>query len=129
VGTDVFSLHPDFDGGALGRAADADFRLFCRLTADLERGVFVNLGSAVVMPEVFLKAVSLARNLGFRQEGLFTVNMDFLQQYRPRVNVVERPTRGRGRGVYLVGHHEIMFPLLAALAREYAASGDFDEEE
>ncbi|MDR1079404.1 MAG: hypothetical protein LBQ79_00190 [Deltaproteobacteria bacterium] len=127
LGTDVFSIHPDFDAGELGKAADADFRLFCRLVADLEGGVFLNLGSAVIMPEVFLKAVSLARNLGFRQEGLFTVNMDFIQHYRPRVNVVERPTRGRGSGVSLTGHHEIMFPLLMAMAREFASGGDFDD--
>jgi hypothetical protein len=125
IGTDVFAIHPDFDAGDLGKAADADFRLFCRLVADLEGGVFLHLGSAVIMPEVFLKAVSLARNLGFRQEGLFTANMDFILQYRPRVNVVERPTRDRGRGVNLTGHHEIMFPLLMALAREYAEAGDF----
>jgi hypothetical protein len=127
-GTDVFSIHPDFEGALMGSAADRDFRLFARLVADLEDGVFINLGSAVIMPEVFLKAVSLARNLGHRQEGIFTVNMDFLQQYRPRVNVVERPARGRGRGVYLTGHHEIMFPLLMSLAREYAASGDLEDE-
>jgi hypothetical protein len=127
VGTDVFAIHPDFDAGDLGAAAGLDFRLFCRLVADLTRGVFINLGSAVIMPEAFLKAVSLARNLGFRQEGIFTVNMDFLQQYRPRVNVVERPARGRGRGVALTGHHEVMFPLLMGLAREYSASGDFRE--
>jgi hypothetical protein len=127
LGTDVFSIHPDYDAGELGRAADADFRLFCRLVADLEGGVFINLGSAVIMPEVFLKAVSLARNLGFRQEGLFTVDMDFARNYRPRVNVVERPVQGRGRGVSLTGHHEIMFPLLMAMAREYARAGDFDE--
>ncbi|MDR1035354.1 MAG: hypothetical protein LBT40_01885 [Deltaproteobacteria bacterium] len=126
VGTDVFAIHPDFDAGDLGRAADADFRLFCRLVAELEGGVFINLGSAVIMPEVFLKAVSLARNLGFRQDGLFTVNMDFIQQYRPRVNVVERPTRDRGAGVSLTGHHEIMFPLLMAMAREFAARGETD---
>jgi hypothetical protein len=126
LGTDVFAIHPDFSGEAMGLAAGRDFRLFCRLVADLDHGVFINLGSAVVMPEAFLKAVSLVRNLGFRQEGLFTVSMDFLQQYRPRVNVVERPARGRGGGVYLTGHHEIMFPLLMGLAREYAAAGDFD---
>jgi hypothetical protein len=127
LGTDVFSIHPDYSAEALGASAGRDFRLFCRLVADLERGVYINLGSAVVMPEAFLKAVSLARNLGFAQEGMFTVAMDFLQQYRPRVNVVDRPTRGKGRGVYLTGHHEIMFPLLMALAREYASSGDTGE--
>jgi hypothetical protein len=127
VGTDVFSIHPDHSGEDLGVSAGRDFRLFCRLAADLERGVFLNLGSAVIMPEVFLKAVSLARNLGFRQEGVFTVAMDFVRQYRPSVNVTERPVRDRGRGVYLTGHHEIMFPLLMAMAREYAASGDYED--
>jgi len=114
LGTDIVHIHPAADGAHLGQASFEDFRLFCRAVAGLEGGAFINLGSAVIMPEVFLKAVSLARNLGHSLEGLTTVNMDFVRQYRPRVNVVERPTAGSGKGFDLVGHHEIMFPLLAA---------------
>jgi hypothetical protein len=91
------------------------------MAATLEEGVFVNLGSAVVMPEVFLKALTLVRNLGFAVKRLTTINLDFIYQYRPRVNVVERPTQEGGRGFYFIGHHEIMFPLLMALALESLA--------
>ena len=118
IGTDVFNIHPEADGAALGAASMDDFRLFCRLTADLEGGVFINLGSAVILPEVFLKALTLVRNLGRRVGGLTTINMDFIRHYRPSVNVVERPTLEGGRGFYFLGHNEIMFPLLAALALE-----------
>ncbi|GHV56558.1 hypothetical protein FACS189460_1550 [Deltaproteobacteria bacterium] len=118
IGTDVYNIHPEADGGALGAATMNDFRLFCRLTADLEGGVFINLGSAVIMPEVFLKALTLVRNLGRQVRDLTTINMDFIRQYRPAVNVVGRPTREAGRGFYFIGHHEIMFPLLMALALE-----------
>jgi hypothetical protein len=116
IGTDVFNLHPEADGAALGAASFNDFRLFCRLVADLEGGVFLNLGSAVILPEVFLKALTLVRNLGRQVRDLTTINMDFIRHYRPSVNVVERPTREGGRGFYFLGHHEIMFPLLMALA-------------
>jgi hypothetical protein len=118
IGTDVFNIHPEADGAALGAASFNDFRLFCRLAADLEGGVFINLGSAVILPEVFLKALTLVRNLGHRVRDLTTINMDFIRHYRPSVNVVERPTRDGGRGFYFLGHHEIMFPLLMALALE-----------
>ncbi|MEW5722726.1 MAG: hypothetical protein AB1896_06440 [Thermodesulfobacteriota bacterium] len=114
LGTDVYHIHPAAEGADLGRASMADFRTFCSAVATLESGVFLNLGSAVIMPEVFLKAVTLARNLGHRLEDLTTINMDFVRHYRPAVNVVQRPTAQGGRGVYLIGHHEIMFPLLAA---------------
>jgi hypothetical protein len=114
LGTDVYHIHPEADGEAIGRASFTDFHLFCRAVAGLAEGVFINLGSAVIMPEVFLKAVTLARNLGYDQNGLTTVNMDFMRQYRPQVNVVNRPTASSGRGYNLIGHHEIMFPLLAA---------------
>ncbi|MGC9971483.1 MAG: hypothetical protein ABSE56_12940 [Bryobacteraceae bacterium] len=115
-GTDTPHTHPAADPGAIGRATHRDFRLFCRLVSELnDGGVYLNAGSAVVMPEVFLKAVSVARNLGFRLENFTTVNLDFLQHYRPRVNVVERPHAGSGgRGIALTGHHELMLPLLAA---------------
>ena len=116
IGTDTPHTHPSADPGAIGRATHRDFRLFCRLVSQLDAGgVYLNLGSAVVMPEVFLKAVSVVRNLGGRLGNFTTVNLDFLQHYRPRVNVVERPhTRSGGRGIALTGHHELMVPLLAA---------------
>ncbi|MGE5569518.1 MAG: hypothetical protein ACM3S5_10835 [Rhodospirillales bacterium] len=115
-GTDTPHTHPAADPGAIGRATHRDFRLFSRLVADLnDGGVYINLGSAVVMPEVFLKAVSVVRNLGCPHGNFTTINMDFIQHYRPRVNVVERPhARTGGRGISLTGHHEIMVPLLAA---------------
>jgi len=118
IGTDVYNIHPEADGAAVGAASFNDFRLFCRLTADLEGGVFLNLGSAVILPEVFLKALTLVRNLGHKVRGLTTINLDFIRHYRPSVNVVERPTRDGGRGFYFIGHHEIMFPLLMALTLE-----------
>lgn len=114
LGTDIIHMHPDMDGAAMGALSHRDFRLFSRLVSTLEGGVFINLGSAVVLPEVFLKALSVARNLGFSLGGITTVNMDFQRHYRPQVNVVERPTAGSGRGISLIGHHEIMFPLLMA---------------
>jgi hypothetical protein len=115
LGTDVYHIHPDCDGADLGRATMDDFHTFCRLVATLEGGVLINLGSAVIMPEVFLKALTLARNLGHEVRNLTTVNMDFVKSYRPSVNVVERPVRDGGQGFDLVGHHEIMFPLLMGL--------------
>jgi len=115
VGTDIVHLHPSCDPGALGRATHLDFRLFAAQVARLGGGgVYLNVGSAVVLPEVFLKAVTLARNLGHSVRGLVTANLDFIQSYRPGVNVVERPVRGHGRGHRLTGHHEILVPLLAA---------------
>ena len=95
-----------------------DFRYFVSNVARLERGVYLNCGSAVVLPEVFLKAVALVRNRGLALSGLTTVNMDFLRMYRPLTNVVARPTAGTGRGYSLIGHHEIMVPLLAAAVIE-----------
>ncbi len=114
LGTDITHIHHQTDGAALGQASLADFRLFCEAVATLEEGVFINLGSAVILPEVFLKGVSLARNLGYSLKGMTTVNMDFKLHYRPSRNVVERPGFEGGRGFNLIGHHEIMFPLLAA---------------
>jgi len=114
LGTDIVHMHPGMDGAATGALSHRDFRLFCRLVSTLAQGVYINLGSAVVLPEVFLKAFSVARNLGFPLDRLTTIDMDFQNQYRSRVNVVERPVRGTGKGIALVGHHEIMFPLLMA---------------
>ncbi len=114
IGTDIIHMHPSFNGAATGTAGERDFRTFCSLVADLEGGVYINLGSAVLLPEIFLKAVTLARNLGNTVRHFTTVNMDFIQHYRPNTNVVRRPTHGGGRGFALTGHHEIMLPLLAA---------------
>ena len=118
LGTDIIHMHPTCDGAATGALSHLDFRIFCRMVAGLAGGVHINLGSAVVLPEVFLKAVSVALNLGHSLSGLTTLNMDFVRHYRPETNVVRRPTAGRGRGLTLVGHHEIMFPLLLAAVAE-----------
>ena len=122
VGTDIHHMHPSADGAALGVTSLRDFELLTGMVATLERGLFFNVGSAVILPEVFLKALSLARNLGHRVARITAVNLDFLQHYRPSVNVVERPTRLGGRGISLVGHHEIMVPLLAAAVIEATAA-------
>lgn len=119
VGTDITHMHPSASGSAIGEGSLRDFRYFVSNVARLERGVYLNCGSAVVLPEVFLKAVALARNHGVALAGLTTVNMDFVRAYRPQTNVVSRPTAGTGRGYSLVGHHEIMLPLLAAAVKAY----------
>jgi hypothetical protein len=120
VGTDIIHMHPEADGAAIGKGSLRDFKLFSSVVADLEGGVYINLGSAVLLPEVFLKAVSVARNLGNRLKEITTVNMDFIQHYRPRENVLRRPTLIGGTSYALTGHHEIMFPLLAAAVIEEA---------
>jgi len=116
VGTDTPHTHPAADGSAIGAATHRDFQLLCSIARGLDQGgVYLNLGSAVVLPEVFLKAVSVVRNLGYPLAGFTTVNFDFLQHYRPKVNVVERPhAKSGGRGFAITGHHELMIPLLAA---------------
>jgi hypothetical protein len=116
VGTDTPHTHPAADGPAIGASTHHDFRLLCSLARELnEGGVYLNVGSAVVLPEVFLKAVSVVRNLGYPLANFTTVNFDFLQHYRPKVNVVERPhAKSGGRGYAVTGHHELMIPLLAA---------------
>jgi hypothetical protein len=119
MGTDIVHMHPSCDPAAVGRASHLDFRILAAEVARLGRGgVYLNVGSAVLLPEVFLKAVTLARNLGHKIEDFTTANFDFIQGYRPNTNVVNRPTRGVGRGYSLTGHHEIMIPLLAALLVE-----------
>jgi len=118
VGTDIIHLHPTLDPRALGAATHLDFRLFAAQVARLSQGMYINLGSAVVLPEVFLKALTLARNLGHRVEGFATVNLDFIQHYRPLTNVVHRPAANEGQGFALTGHHEIMVPLLAGMVLE-----------
>jgi hypothetical protein len=116
IGTDTPHMHPAADAAAIGNATHRDFRLFCTLVTDLhDGGVYVNVGSAVLLPEVFLKAVSAVRNLGHPLERFTTANFDFLQHYRPRMNVLERPhSANGGRGYAITGHHELMLPLLAA---------------
>lgn len=118
LGADIIHMHPSADGAAIGAATMNDFHRLTAVVSRLSRGVVLNLGSAVVMPEVFLKALNLARNLGGKVDAFTAADMDFIRQYRPRMNVVERPTAGRGRGIVLTGHHELMFPLLAAAIRE-----------
>jgi hypothetical protein len=114
IGTDITHMHPAASGRAIGEGSLRDFRYFASSVARLAQGVYLNCGSAVVLPEVFLKAVALARNRGLALDGLTTVNLDFVRGYRPTTNVVLRPTAGHGRGYSLVGHHELMIPLLAA---------------
>lgn len=111
IGTDIHHQHPDFDGAATGEASARDFRILAAHVAGLRQGTVLNLGSAVILPEVFLKAFSVACNLGARIDGITTAAFDFLRHYRPMENVVRRPTLRSGRGYYIVGHHEIMLPL------------------
>jgi hypothetical protein len=116
IGADIGHFHASCDGAALGAASHTDFRLFCSIVKEIDGGgVYLNLGSAVVLPEIFLKAVTVVRNLGFPLQDFTTANFDFIQGYRPSTNVVRRPTAGgAGRGFSLIGHHEILIPLLAA---------------
>jgi hypothetical protein len=114
MGTDITHMHQAASGAAIGEGSLRDFRYFTSFVSHLEGGVYLNCGSAVVLPEVFLKAVSLVRNQGHSLSGLTTVNLDFLRSYRAETNVVRRPVAGVGIGYALTGHHELMIPLLAA---------------
>lgn len=116
VGADIGHFHASADGAALGATSHTDFKLFCSIVKELNGGgVYLNIGSAVMLPEIFLKAVTVVKNLGYELQDLTTANFDFIQNYRPQTNVVRRPTaNGAGRGYSLTGHHEIMIPLLAA---------------
>lgn len=114
IGTDTIHLHPDFDPDAAGGSSHRDFRIFASVVASMEGGVYLNAGSAVILPEVFLKAVTLVRNLGYPLKRFTTVNLDFIRHYRPMTNVVNRPTSEGGEGFNLVGHHEILLPMIAA---------------
>ncbi len=126
IGTDIVHMTPLLDGAALGQATLRDFRILTNLVARMAGGVWLNLGSAVVMPEVFLKTVAITRNLGRSLEGLTTANLDFDQKYRGLLNVLERP--GGAQGIALTGHHEIMIPLLhAAVAARLLAMAKDDE--
>lgn len=115
IGTDIIHVHPNATGTTLGEPTYRDFRLFCSLVRLLDSGgVYLNVGSAVLLPEVFLKAVSVIRNLGHPLEEFTTANLDFIQHYRPVQNVLKRPTQTSGQSIALTGHHEIMIPLIAA---------------
>ncbi len=118
IGTDIIHMHPSADGAAIGATSLRDFHRLAAAVGQLNGGVFLNLGSAVLIPEVFVKALNLARNVGKKVGRLLTIDMDFLRQYRPQMNVLQRPTQDDGRGVHLTGHHEIMFPLLHAAVIE-----------
>jgi hypothetical protein len=118
IGTDIIHMHPCANGEAIGGGSLLDFRKLAAVVSHLEGGVYINLGSAVLMPEVFLKTVTLGRNLGKTLKHITTVNMDFLPHYRPMTNVVKRPTQKGGKGYALIGHHELMLPLLAAAVLE-----------
>ncbi len=114
MGTDIIHIHPSASGADIGQTSHHDFRLFCTEVADLQGGAYLNIGSAVLLPEVFLKALTLVRNLGNKVDNFTTANFDFMKQYRPLTNVVNRPTAGGGKGYHITGHHELMIPLLAA---------------
>ncbi len=117
-GTDIIHMHPKADGAAIGKATEIDFRKFAAIVSMLENGVIINIGSAVILPEVFLKALSVARNIGYDAKNFTAINMDMIQHYRPLENVVKRPTKTGGQGFAITGHHEIMFPLLTAWVLE-----------
>ena len=118
IGTDIIHQHPSTDGAVLGEASYRDFQLFSSVVAQLEGGVVINIGSAVIMPEVFLKALTIARNLGNRVDRFTTATFDMTRHYRPSENVQRRPTKLGGQGFYLIGHHEFMVPLLFAAVKE-----------
>jgi hypothetical protein len=123
LGTDIVHMHPHVSGAALGEASLIDFRRLCTVVSKMENGIWLNLGSAVVLPEVLLKAVSVVRNFGHSLDGLVTVNVDKQVQYRSRVNVLDRPS---SKGIELIGHHEILLPLLhAAIVRQLAKHNFF----
>jgi hypothetical protein len=127
IGTDITHMHPAASGSAIGEGSLRDFRYFVANVSRLERGVYLNCGSAVILPEVFLKAVALVRNRGTALEHLTTVNLDFVRGYRPETNVVRRPVSGgAGHGYSLVGHHELLIPLLAAALFETGEHGPRD---
>lgn len=115
LGTEIIHQHPNLNGRAFGEKALLDFQLFSHSVSKLTSGsIVVNAGSAVILPEVFLKALTVVRNLQFPAYGFYTAVFDMIRHYRPTVNVVQRPTQHQGKGYYFVGHHEIMIPLLAA---------------
>ncbi len=115
LGTEIIHQHPNLDGAAFGEKSLLDFKLFTHSLSKLRKGsIVLNIGSAVILPEVFLKALTVVRNLGHPAYGFYTAVFDMIKHYRPTVNVMERPTQNEGKGYYFIGHHEIMIPLLAA---------------
>ena len=118
IGTDIIHQHPTTDGSVLGEATYLDFQKFAAVVAQLEGGIVLNIGSAVILPEVFLKALTIARNLGNTVENFTTVVFDMIRHYRSTENVVRRPTHKGGHGYYIVGHHELLVPLWAAATLE-----------
>ncbi|HUL44874.1 MAG TPA: hypothetical protein VLY03_11010 [Bacteroidota bacterium] len=119
IGTDIIHQQPTMNGAATGEMSFRDFKVLCNIVKDLKGGgVVMNIGSAVILPEVFLKALTVARNLGTDARGFTSANFDMLQHYRARMNVVHRPTTGGGKGYLFTGHHEIMIPLVAAMIKE-----------
>jgi hypothetical protein len=128
IGTDIIHMHPEADGESLGKGGLRDFHNLTMIIKTLdEGGIYFNIGSAVILPEVFLKAITMVINLGNPLKDFTTVNMDFIQHYRPTQNVVKRPVLGRGKGYTLIGHHEIMIPLLAAGIKEGISAKDINE--
>jgi len=115
IGTEIIHQHPKCDGAATGKTSYQDFKLFTNTISELEEGVIVNIGSSVIMPEIFVKSLAIVRNLGFKVESFTSANFDMIHHYRPQVNVVERPTLRGGKGYTIIGHHEIMLPLLASM--------------
>ncbi|HUU41261.1 MAG TPA: hypothetical protein VMW42_09980, partial [Desulfatiglandales bacterium] len=128
IGTDIIHFHPAVDGSAIGKTSHLDFRIFSTMVSQLEGGAYINLGSAVILPEVFLKALTLVRNLGFNVREFTTLDMDFIRHYRPLTNVVKRPTLEGGVGFSITGHNEIMFPMLAAALIENLENNIFSQE-
>ena len=125
MGTDIVHQHPSADGAAIGEASLRDFRIFAASVAKLgDGGVILNFGSAVIMPEVFLKSLAVARNIGNKIQNFTTANFDMIQHYRPTVNVVNRPVLSGGKGYSITGHHEIMIPLFAAAVYEIMEMGN-----
>ena len=119
VGTDIVHQHPSADGASIGELSMRDFRIFAQLVSQIhDGGVVLLFGSSVILPEVFLKALTIARNIYGKIDHFTTANFDMISHYRPRVNVVERPTKNSGKGFTIVGHHEIMIPLLAAILKD-----------
>jgi len=118
IGTDIVNQHPSMSGSVTGEMSFRDFRVLCETVRGINRGgVVANIGSAVILPEVFLKALTVSRNLYSSVKGFTTANFDMIQHYRPRMNVVHRPTRDGGKGYLFTGHHEIMIPLLCAMIK------------
>ncbi len=123
IGTDIIHQQPSMNGAATGEMSFRDFKVLCNVVKELRGGgVVMNLGSAVVLPEVFLKAITVARNLGYAVKGFSSANFDMIQHYRSRLNIVQRPTKAGGRGYLFTGHHEIMIPLLCAMIKSTATS-------